>query len=94
MDAQLANAERYITPELKELLRKYGAEEKNKGGNWNSIILLNELWIILSRYKPMYGNLLAAPTVFADFAQISIQTIQKPQLHTGDEWIVKEGRHL
>lgn len=91
----LANAERYITPELKEYEEKItGAEEKILQRELELYeSLLNELTDYIAPVQTN-GNLLAALDCLCCFAQISIHNqYKKPQLHTGDEWIVKEGRH-
>ena len=91
----LANAERYITPELKEYEEKItGAEEKIlkiEGELYEA--LLNELFDYLAPVQTN-GNLLAIMDCLCCFAQNAIQyQYKKPQLHTGDEWIIKDGRH-
>ena len=91
----LANAERYITPELKEYEEKItGAEEKIlriEGELYDA--LLNELYDYLAPVQTN-GNLLAIMDCLCCFAQNAIHyQYKKPQLHTGDEWTVKEGRH-
>lgn len=91
----LANAERYITPELKEYEEKItGAEEKIlqiEAGLYDA--LLNELYDYLAPVQTN-GNLLAIMDCLCCFAQNAIHyKYKKPQLHTGDEWTVKEGRH-
>ena len=91
----LANAERYITPELKEYEEKItGAEEKIlriEAELYDA--LLNELFDYLAPVQTN-GNLLAIMDCLACHAHNAIQyQYKKPVLHTGDEWIVKEGRH-
>ena len=91
----LANAERYITPELKEYEEKItGAEEKIlriEAELYDA--LLNELYDYLAPVQTN-GNLLAIMDCLCCFAQNAIHyQYKKPQLHTGDEWTVKEGRH-
>lgn len=91
----LANAERYITPELKEYEEKItGAEEK--------ILLLeqqlydqllNELFDYLAPVQTN-GNLVAVLDCLCCFAHNAIHhQYKKPILHDGDDWVVKEGRH-
>jgi DNA mismatch repair protein MutS len=91
----LANAERYITPELKTYEEKImGAEDK---------ILLIELELfesLLSELQgyiqPMQvnGHTLAILDVLCCFAQNAIHfNYKRPQLHEGDELEIKEGRH-
>jgi len=91
----LANAERYITPELKEYEEKItGAEEKIlriEAELYDA--LLNELYDYLAPVQTN-GNLLAIMDCLCCFAHNAIHyQYKKPQLHTGDEWTVKEGRH-
>lgn len=91
----LTNAERYITPELKEYEEKItGAEEKIL--EWELRLyeaLLNELQEYL---VPMQANgqLLAILDCLGCFAQNALQyQYRKPELHTGDELDIREGRH-
>lgn len=91
----LANAERYITPELKEYEEKItGAEEKIfaiEQQLYDS--LLNELSDYLAPIQTN-GNLVAVLDCLCCFAHNAIQYgYKKPALHEGEEWIVKEGRH-
>ena len=91
----LANAERYITPELKEYEEKItGAEEKILKIELELFeALLNELFDYLAPVQ-INGNLLAIQDCLCCFANNAIQhQYKKPQLHTGDELIIKEGRH-
>lgn len=91
----LANAERYITPELKEYEEKImGAEDK---------ILQLEIQLyealqneLLDYIAPIQtnGNILAILDCLSCFANNAIQfKYKKPQLHDGDELLIKEGRH-
>jgi len=91
----LANAERFITPELKDYEEKItGAEEK---------ILLLELQLYESLLNELHdylapvqsnGNIVAILDCLCSFAINAIHYhYKKPTLHTGEEWIVKEGRH-
>lgn len=91
----LANAERYITPELKEYEEKItGAEEKILKIELELYeALLNELFDYLAPVQTN-GNLLAIMDCLCCFAHNAIQyQYKKPQLHTGDEWVIKDGRH-
>ncbi|OSZ80360.1 DNA mismatch repair protein MutS [Chitinophagaceae bacterium IBVUCB2] len=91
----LANAERYITPELKEYEEKItGAEEKILKIELELFeALLNELSDYLGPVQ-INGNLLAIQDCLCCFANNAIQYhYKKPQLHTGDELIITEGRH-
>ncbi len=91
----LANAERYITPELKEYEEKItGAEEKILKIELELYeSLLNELNDYLAPVQTN-GNLLAIMDCLGCFAGNAIQYhYKKPQLHSDDTWIVKDGRH-
>lgn len=91
----LANAERYITVELKEYEEKItGAEEKILQLElllYES--LLNDLFNYLAPIQAN-GNIVAILDCLSCFAQNAIQhRYKKPKLHEGSEWIIKEGRH-
>ncbi|MBN8675103.1 MAG: DNA mismatch repair protein MutS [Chitinophagales bacterium] len=91
----LANAERYITPELKEYEEKItGAEEKILKLEMELYeSLLNELFDYLAPVQTN-GNIIAILDCICCFAYNAVQyQYKKPQLHEGQEWIVKEGRH-
>lgn len=91
----LANAERYITAELKEYEEKItGAEEKILRIELELYdSLLNELTDYLAPVQTN-GNLLAIIDCLCCFASNAIlNRYKRPLLHDGDEWIVKDGRH-
>ncbi|MGN7785463.1 DNA mismatch repair protein MutS [Niabella sp. 22666] len=91
----LANAERYITPELKEYEEKItGAEEKILVLELRLYDeLLNELFKYLHPVQTN-GNLLAVIDCLACFAHNAIHyQYRKPELHEGDDWLLKEARH-
>ncbi len=91
----LTNAERYITAELKEYEEKItGAEEKILKIELELFeALLNELSDYLAPVQTN-GNLLAIQDCLCCFANNAIQfQYKKPQLHKGDELIIKDGRH-
>jgi len=91
----LANAERYITPELKDYEEKItGAEEKILQIELQLFeLLLNELFDYLAPVQNN-GNIVAILDCLCCFANNAIQYhYKKPTLHTGKEWMVKEGRH-
>lgn len=91
----LANAERYITPELKEYEEKItGAEEKVLKIELELFeSLLNELHDYLAPVQTN-GNLLAIMDCLCCFAHNAIQyKYKKPKLHTGDELVIRDGRH-
>jgi DNA mismatch repair protein MutS len=91
----LANAERYITPELKEYEEKItGAEEK---------ILVLELKLFESLLNELSdylvpvqnnGNILAVLDCICCFSSNALQyQYKKPQIHDGYETVIREGRH-
>ena len=91
----LTNAERYVTPELKEYEEKItGAEEKILA---IEIELYDKLLLELHDYiAPMQvnGNVLATLDCLLCFAHNALQyNYKKPQLHDGLELELKESRH-
>lgn len=91
----LANAERYITPELKEYEEKItGAEEKILHLEMQIYeALLNQLMDYLSPVQTN-GNIVAILDCICCFSLNAIQyRYKKPQLSEDDEWVIKEGRH-
>ena len=91
----LANAERYITPELKEYEEKItGAEEKILAIEIN---LYENLLSELQEYiAPMQvnGNVLAQMDCLLCFANNALQNkYKKPELHEGNTLHLKESRH-
>src|SRR5436189_1182691 len=91
----LTNAERYITPELKDYEEKItGAEEKILKLELKLFeALLNELMDYLQPVQAN-GNILATLDCISCFANNALQFhYRKPQLHNETELIIKEGRH-
>ncbi len=91
----LANAERYITPELKEYEEKItGAEEKILQLELQRYEqLVNELFDYLAPIQTN-GQLAAILDCLCCFAANAIQyQYKKPLLHDGDDWELKESRH-
>jgi len=91
----LANAERYITPELKEYEEKItGAEDKILA---IELELYDQLLIALQDYiAPIQinGNIIAIIDCLICFAENAIKfNYKKPQLHDGLELELKESRH-
>ncbi|MBC6492375.1 DNA mismatch repair protein MutS [Flavihumibacter stibioxidans] len=91
----LANAERYITPELKEYEEKItGAEDKIlqiEAQLFES--LLNELQDYLSPIQTN-GNILAIMDCLLSFAQNALQfRYKRPQIHEGSDLRINAGRH-
>jgi DNA mismatch repair protein MutS len=91
----LANAERYITPELKDYEEKItGAEEKILQLELRIYeSLLNELQDYLAPIQAN-GNVLAILDCILCFASNAIRfNYRRPLIHEGDELILKESRH-
>ncbi|MES2004467.1 MAG: DNA mismatch repair protein MutS [Bacteroidota bacterium] len=91
----LANAERYITPELKEYEEKItGAEDKILA---IELDLYDKLLLSLQEYiAPIQinGNMLATLDCLLCFAENAIQyQYKKPELHEGMELVFTESRH-
>jgi DNA mismatch repair protein MutS len=91
----LANAERYITPELKEYEEKIiGAEEKIIG---IEATIYEKLLLELQDYiSPMQvnGNILATIDCLICFANNAILfKYHKPEIHDGNHLVLKESRH-
>lgn len=91
----LTNAERYITSELKDYEEKItGAEEKILKLELELFeALLNELFDYLAPVQTN-GNIIAILDCVSCFANNAIHyQYKKPDLHPGDDLIIKEGRH-
>ena len=91
----LTNAERYITPELKEYEEKItGAEEKILQEELQLYDgLLNELNDYLAPIQ-VNGQILAILDCLCCFAQNALQfRYKKPDMYEGDELLIREGRH-
>ena len=91
----LSNAERYITPELKEYEEKIiGAEDKIIA---IELDLYDNLVLALQDYiAPIQvnGNILATLDCLICFAENALQyQYKKPELHNGFELILKDSRH-
>ena len=91
----LANAERYITPELKEYEEKIiGAEDKILAIEMD---LYDQLLIALQDYITaiqINGNIIAIIDCLICFAENALRfNYKKPQLHDGLELELKESRH-
>lgn len=91
----LANAERYITPELKDY------EEKITGAEEKILVIENQLYDLLITEISDYlapvqnnGNIVAIIDCVICFANNALQfQYKRPQLHEGFEMVVKDGRH-
>ncbi|ANE53351.1 DNA mismatch repair protein MutS [Flavisolibacter tropicus] len=91
----LANAERYITPELKDYEEKIvTAEEKMQAIEMQLFdSLVNELHDFISNIQTN-AQVVATLDCLCCFANNALQyNYKKPQLHDGNELIIKEGRH-
>jgi DNA mismatch repair protein MutS len=91
----LTNAERYITPELKDYEEKItGAEEKMLQIELQLFdSLLNELHDFISCIQTN-AQIVATLDCLCCFANNALQyNYKKPKLHDGDDLIIKEGRH-
>jgi DNA mismatch repair protein MutS len=91
----LANAERYITPELKDYEEKImGAEDKILKIELELFDgLINELGDYLAPIQTN-GNIIAILDCLCCFASNAIQYhYKRPTLHEEGDWYVKEGRH-
>ena len=91
----LANAERYITPELKEYEEKItGAEDKIQS---IELALYDKLLLELQDYiAPIQvnGNILATLDCLLCFGGNALQyNYKKPEIHEGLELDIREGRH-
>ncbi|MGI8598645.1 MAG: DNA mismatch repair protein MutS [Chitinophagaceae bacterium] len=91
----LTNAERYITPELKDYEEKItGAEEKMLQIELELFdSLLNELHDFISCIQTN-AQIVATLDCLCCFANNALQyNYKKPKLHEGDELVIREGRH-
>jgi DNA mismatch repair protein MutS len=91
----LANAERYITPELKDYEEKIiGAEEKMLGLELQIFdALINELFDFLSCIQTN-AQIIATLDCLTAFANNALQyNYKKPKIHEGDNLEIKNGRH-
>lgn len=91
----LANAERYITPELKEYEEKItGAEEKILELELQLFDgLISKLFDFLSNIQ-INAQIVATLDCLSCFANNALQySYKKPQLHEGDELKITNGRH-
>lgn len=91
----LANAERYFTPELKELEEHIlGAEEKSVALEQQIFVGLRELLASHIGRIQKAAELLAQLDVLQSLGTVAAQYHYcRPTLHTGDEIDIAEGRH-
>jgi DNA mismatch repair protein MutS len=91
----LANAERYITPELKEYEEKITGAEDKIAAIESSLYdkLLLELQDFIASIQ-VNGNILATMDCIICFADNALQyNYKKPELHDGLELVLKDSRH-
>jgi len=91
----LVNAERFTTPELKEIEYKFSyAEEKIKTLEKEVFLeLLKELIKYYSTLKKI-SEIISDIDVFSNLAAVAIENnYSKPQITDSDEFIIIEGRH-
>jgi DNA mismatch repair protein MutS len=91
----LVNAERYITPELKEIEEKVlSAEDRMKALEAD---LFEELRLYVADYAEDIQNIaqaLAELDCIQSFAEVAFRNnYVKPEIHTGDVIDIKKGRH-
>lgn len=91
----LANAERYITPELKEYEEKItGAEEKILAlelQHYEALLLALQDYLAPVQLN---GNVLAQLDCLCCFAHNAIQyQYRRPIIHDGEDLVIKDGRH-
>ncbi|MFI5135027.1 MAG: DNA mismatch repair protein MutS, partial [Chitinophagales bacterium] len=91
----LTNAERYVTPELKEYEEKIlGAEEKILA---LEISLFEKLIEAVKEFVPqiqLNAQLIGRIDTLLSFAHLAVkQTYCRPQLHDGNSLEIKDGRH-
>lgn len=91
----LVNAERYLTPELKELETKVlGAEERSRGLEYEIFERLRaEVAAAASRVQTMARSV-ALLDVLSTLAEVAAtEHYVKPEVHDGDEIRITDGRH-
>ncbi len=91
----LANAERFITPELKEYEELIlGAEEKRSALEYELFLELRQR--VLSDLPTMKGiaEILALLDVYAGLAEVAVQNhYLRPEINQDKKILIKEGRH-
>lgn len=91
----LSNAERFITPELKEYeLKITGAEEKLKELEYELFLALREDVRVHSKEIIQVAQVLAEIDVFVSLAEVAVRNhYVRPQIKTDGQIIISEGRH-
>ncbi|SPF41822.1 DNA mismatch repair protein MutS [Candidatus Desulfosporosinus infrequens] len=91
----LSNAERFITPELKEYEQKIvGAEEKLKDLEYDLLLALREDVRSYTKIILHVAQVLAEIDVFVSLAEVAVRNhYVRPQLIQSGEILIIEGRH-
>lgn len=91
----LANAERFITPELKTYEQKIvGAEEKLKELEYELFLLLREEVRSYSKSILRVAHALAEIDVFVSLAEVAVRNhYVRPEMNSSGEILITEGRH-
>ncbi|MDA8222674.1 MAG: DNA mismatch repair protein MutS [Desulfitobacterium hafniense] len=91
----LSNAERFITPELKEYeLKIIGAEEKLKDLEYELLLALREEVRANTKEIIQVAQVLAEIDVFVSLAEVAVRNhYVRPQIKSDGQIIITEGRH-
>ncbi|SHH82239.1 DNA mismatch repair protein MutS [Desulfosporosinus lacus] len=91
----LSNAERFITPELKEYeLKIIGAEEKLKDLEYELLLALREEVRANTKKIIQVAQVLAEIDVFVSLAEVAVRNhYVRPQIKTDGQILITEGRH-
>lgn len=91
----LSNAERFITPELKEYEQKImGAEEKLKDLEYELLLALREDVRTYTKVILHVAQVLAEIDVFVSLAEVAVRNhYVRPQIQHNGEILIIEGRH-
>ncbi|EGW40267.1 DNA mismatch repair protein MutS [Desulfosporosinus sp. OT] len=91
----LSNAERFITPELKEYEQKIiGAEEKLKDLEYELLLALREDVRTHTKAILQVAQVLAEVDVFVSLAEVAVRNhYVRPQIKHNGEIVIIEGRH-
>jgi DNA mismatch repair protein MutS len=91
----LTNAERYITPELKELEEKVlGADERRKALEHERFLQLRERLAVAVPRLQAVGDAIAALDVYAGLAELAVdRRYVRPTVDGSRDLVIKGGRH-
>ncbi|WP_436628251.1 DNA mismatch repair protein MutS [Desulfosporosinus nitroreducens] len=91
----LSNAERFITPELKEYeLKIIGAEEKLKDLEYELLLALREEVRANTKEIIQVAQVLAEIDVFVSLAEVAVRNhYVRPQIKSDGQILITEGRH-